>query len=89
MVNLRMTFYIDFCLFGCRQVQHENIVRFIGACTKLPHLCIVTGMAQNLLDFLFIYLFIFFFLFFFKYIFLIHDTFFSLFSRVHAKREPI
>ncbi|KAL3638899.1 hypothetical protein CASFOL_016806 [Castilleja foliolosa] len=25
-----------------RQVQHENVVRFIGACTKLPHLCIVT-----------------------------------------------
>ncbi|KAK6118795.1 hypothetical protein DH2020_047486 [Rehmannia glutinosa] len=24
------------------QVQHENVVRFIGACTKLPHLCIVT-----------------------------------------------
>ncbi|KAG8378112.1 hypothetical protein BUALT_Bualt08G0104300 [Buddleja alternifolia] len=25
-----------------RQVQHENVVSFIGACTKLPHLCIVT-----------------------------------------------
>ncbi|PIN16258.1 Tyrosine kinase [Handroanthus impetiginosus] len=25
-----------------RQVQHGNVVRFIGACTKLPHLCIVT-----------------------------------------------
>ncbi|XP_057795485.1 serine/threonine-protein kinase STY8-like [Salvia miltiorrhiza] len=25
-----------------RQVQHDNVVRFIGACTKLPHLCIVT-----------------------------------------------
>lgn len=25
-----------------RQVQHENVVCFIGACTKLPHLCIVT-----------------------------------------------
>ncbi|XP_022860017.1 serine/threonine-protein kinase STY8-like isoform X1 [Olea europaea var. sylvestris] len=25
-----------------REVQHGNVVRFIGACTKLPHLCIVT-----------------------------------------------
>ncbi|XP_030521386.1 serine/threonine-protein kinase STY8-like isoform X1 [Rhodamnia argentea] len=25
-----------------RQVQHKNIVRFIGACTKPPHFCIVT-----------------------------------------------
>ncbi|TXG53322.1 hypothetical protein EZV62_022491 [Acer yangbiense] len=25
-----------------REVQHRNIVRFIGACTKSPHLCIVT-----------------------------------------------
>ncbi|KAJ7974080.1 putative Protein kinase [Quillaja saponaria] len=25
-----------------RQVHHKNVVRFIGACTKSPHLCIVT-----------------------------------------------
>lgn len=25
-----------------REVQHRNVVRFIGACTKCPHLCIVT-----------------------------------------------
>ncbi|KAK7391274.1 hypothetical protein VNO78_19688 [Psophocarpus tetragonolobus] len=25
-----------------RQVHHKNVVRFIGACTKCPHLCIVT-----------------------------------------------
>lgn len=25
-----------------RQVEHRNVVRFIGACTKLPHLSIVT-----------------------------------------------
>ncbi|KEH43661.1 serine/threonine-protein kinase STY46 isoform X2 [Medicago truncatula] len=25
-----------------RQVEHKNVVRFIGACTKCPHLCIVT-----------------------------------------------
>ncbi|OMO53978.1 hypothetical protein CCACVL1_28165 [Corchorus capsularis] len=25
-----------------REVQHKNVVRFIGACTKSPHLCIVT-----------------------------------------------
>ncbi|KAL6962400.1 non-specific serine,threonine protein kinase, partial [Sarracenia purpurea var. burkii] len=26
-----------------REVQHRNVVRFVGACTKSPHLCIVTG----------------------------------------------
>ncbi|XWS15249.1 hypothetical protein CRYUN_Cryun35bG0078500 [Craigia yunnanensis] len=25
-----------------REVQHKNVVRFIGACTKSPHLCIIT-----------------------------------------------
>ncbi|XP_038696806.1 serine/threonine-protein kinase STY46-like isoform X2 [Tripterygium wilfordii] len=25
-----------------REVHHRNVVRFIGACTKFPHLCIVT-----------------------------------------------
>ncbi|KAL8215613.1 hypothetical protein R6Q57_022450 [Mikania cordata] len=25
-----------------REVQHRNVVRFIGACTKQPHLCIIT-----------------------------------------------
>ncbi|XP_052201278.1 serine/threonine-protein kinase STY46-like isoform X2 [Diospyros lotus] len=25
-----------------REVQHRNVVRFVGACTKSPHLCIVT-----------------------------------------------
>ncbi|KAM3711535.1 hypothetical protein ACB098_01G116900 [Castanea mollissima] len=25
-----------------RQVRHKNVVHFIGACTKFPHLCIVT-----------------------------------------------
>ncbi|XP_044511906.1 serine/threonine-protein kinase STY46-like isoform X1 [Mangifera indica] len=25
-----------------QEVQHRNVVRFIGACTKCPHLCIVT-----------------------------------------------
>ncbi|XP_028184990.1 serine/threonine-protein kinase STY46-like isoform X3 [Glycine soja] len=25
-----------------RQVHHKNVVRFIGACTKCPHLCIIT-----------------------------------------------
>lgn len=27
-----------------REVQHINVVRFIGACTKPPDFCIVTGM---------------------------------------------
>ncbi|KAL6005495.1 hypothetical protein ACLOJK_006062 [Asimina triloba] len=26
-----------------REIQHKNVVRFIGACTKLPDWCIVTG----------------------------------------------
>ncbi|GER47879.1 protein kinase [Striga asiatica] len=30
-----------------RQVHHENVVRFIGACTKLPHLCIVTDYTPG------------------------------------------
>ncbi|KAH7525141.1 hypothetical protein FEM48_Zijuj06G0193600 [Ziziphus jujuba var. spinosa] len=25
-----------------REVQHKNVVRFVGACTQSPHLCIVT-----------------------------------------------
>ncbi|XP_043720716.1 serine/threonine-protein kinase STY46-like [Telopea speciosissima] len=37
-----------------REVQHRNIVRFIGACTKLPYLCIVTEYMPggSLYDFL-------------------------------------
>lgn len=37
-----------------REVQHENVVRFIGACTKLPELCIVTEYMPggSLYDFL-------------------------------------
>ncbi|XP_043722193.1 serine/threonine-protein kinase STY46-like isoform X2 [Telopea speciosissima] len=37
-----------------REVQHRNVVRFIGACTKLPHLCIVTEYMPggSLYDFL-------------------------------------
>jgi serine/threonine protein kinase len=27
-----------------RKVRHKNVVQFIGACTKPPRLCIVTGM---------------------------------------------
>lgn len=27
----------------CRKVRHKNVVQFIGACTKPPSLCIVTG----------------------------------------------
>ena len=47
-----------FCyfLFGCkfmeyildfRKVRHKNVVQFIGACTKPPKLCIVTGMIEQ------------------------------------------
>ncbi|XP_058087748.1 serine/threonine-protein kinase STY46-like isoform X3 [Magnolia sinica] len=37
-----------------REVQHKNVVRFIGACTKLPELCIVTEYMAggSLYDFL-------------------------------------
>ncbi|RWR86867.1 Protein kinase domain-containing protein [Cinnamomum micranthum f. kanehirae] len=37
-----------------REVQHENVVRFIGACTRLPELCIVTEFMPggSLYDFL-------------------------------------
>ncbi|THG07112.1 hypothetical protein TEA_022533 [Camellia sinensis var. sinensis] len=30
-----------------REVQHRNVVRFVGACTKAPHLCIVTGTQPS------------------------------------------
>ncbi|XP_026405312.1 serine/threonine-protein kinase STY8-like [Papaver somniferum] len=37
-----------------REVQHKNVVRFIGACTKFPNLCIVTEYMPggSLYDFL-------------------------------------
>ncbi|XP_042961402.1 serine/threonine-protein kinase STY17-like isoform X2 [Carya illinoinensis] len=37
-----------------REVRHKNVVRFIGACTKPPHLCIVTEYMPggSLYDFL-------------------------------------
>nr|GMD09131.1 serine/threonine-protein kinase STY46-like isoform X3 [Ipomoea batatas] len=31
-----------------RQVQHKNVVRFIGACSKPPLLCIVTGTQLHI-----------------------------------------
>ncbi len=33
----------DKSLMVCRRVRHKNVVQFIGACTKPPNLCIVTG----------------------------------------------
>ncbi|KAG6776175.1 hypothetical protein POTOM_019681 [Populus tomentosa] len=30
-----------------REVQHRNVVRFVGACTKFPHLCIVTEFMHG------------------------------------------
>ncbi|XP_019451966.1 PREDICTED: serine/threonine-protein kinase STY46-like isoform X2 [Lupinus angustifolius] len=30
-----------------RKVRHKNVVQFIGACTKLPHLCIVTEFMSG------------------------------------------
>ncbi|CAN6481609.1 unnamed protein product [Victoria cruziana] len=34
-------------VFIMRKVQHENVVRFIGACTKPPSLCIVTEFMSG------------------------------------------
>ncbi|XP_042418566.1 serine/threonine-protein kinase STY46-like isoform X5 [Zingiber officinale] len=41
-------------VFILKNVQHENVVRFVGACTKPPQLCIVTEYMQggNLYDYL-------------------------------------
>jgi hypothetical protein len=30
-----------------RKVRHKNVVQFIGACTKPPSLCIVTGTISS------------------------------------------
>ncbi|KAG0243888.1 hypothetical protein BGW41_001077 [Actinomortierella wolfii] len=30
-----------------RQLRHENIIRFIGVCTNIKHLCIVTELCEN------------------------------------------
>jgi hypothetical protein len=30
-----------------REVQHTNVVRFIGACTKPPQFCIITGEISS------------------------------------------
>lgn len=35
------------CVPKCRQVQHGNVVPFIGACTKYPHFWIVTGKIPS------------------------------------------
>lgn len=31
-------------IYTCRKVRHKNVVQFIGACTRPPNLCIVTGI---------------------------------------------
>lgn len=30
-----------------KQLRHENIVRFVGVCTSVRHLCIVTELCEN------------------------------------------
>ncbi|KAI3686071.1 hypothetical protein L1987_79741 [Smallanthus sonchifolius] len=42
--TLNQTLEDEFCheVAILREVQHRNVVRFIGACTKQPHLCIIT-----------------------------------------------
>ncbi|KAF2544666.1 hypothetical protein F2Q68_00028535 [Brassica cretica] len=34
-------------VFIMRKVRHKNVVQFIGACTKPPHLCIVTELMPG------------------------------------------
>ncbi|KAK4354770.1 hypothetical protein RND71_026964 [Anisodus tanguticus] len=47
---------IDFAqeVYILRKVRHKNVVQFIGACTKPPHLCIITEFMSggSLYDFL-------------------------------------
>ncbi|KAK1406838.1 hypothetical protein QVD17_38446 [Tagetes erecta] len=42
--TLNQTLEDEFCheVAILREVHHKNVVRFIGACTKQPHLCIIT-----------------------------------------------
>ena len=35
-----------------RKIRHKNVVQFIGACTRPPHLCIVTGTCRHMYLFL-------------------------------------
>jgi hypothetical protein len=37
-----LSMFLDF-----RKVRHKNVVQFIGACTKPPNLCIVTGIVEE------------------------------------------
>lgn len=37
-----LSMFLDF-----RKVRHKNVVQFIGASTKPPNLCIITGMVEE------------------------------------------
>lgn len=57
--------FLNTSLLWSRKVRHKNVVQFIGACTRPPSLCIVTGNRTCLyLNFMFVrlyaYLFIYF-----------------------------
>lgn len=40
---------ISHTFYPCRKVHHKNVVQFIGACTRPPNFCIVTGNCELLL----------------------------------------
>lgn len=48
---LVLTFPLNYKLFFfsriSRKVRHKNVVQFIGACTKPPSVCIVTGEFEH------------------------------------------
>lgn len=41
--NSTFLFFLLKYIYLYRKVRHKNVVQFIGACTKPPSLCIVTG----------------------------------------------
>lgn len=45
--NIHHLILILFFYYFYREVQHKNVVRFVGACTQSPHLCIVTGKESS------------------------------------------
>jgi len=43
----------DFYKFNsCSKIQHRNVVKFVGACTKPPNLYLVTGKTSSCYSFL-------------------------------------